>query len=287
MRRPLLMMAASSVCFALMAFAAKLAAERLSGAEIAFVRFAVMMVPLLMVPRIGRKAVEFQRLDLLAWRGIFGGTAVLLYFLAIAHIPVGIATLLNYSSPVYSVLFAVLFLGERVDRRLLIPLAAALLGLTLTVTGDPASRTSLHFGIWEVAGIASGVLSGAAVTAIRAARRTEGSWAVYGSFSLCGLLATAPFALPGFQAPTPREWLLLVVVGGASVVAQLLMTWAYRWVTNLQAGVISQLTVVASMLLGVVFLGDRLTAVQTLGGALALGGVIGVAWIQSTPRAVE
>ena len=109
------------------------------------------------------------------------------------------------------------------------------------------------------------------------------SWAVYGSFSLCGLLATAPFALPRFDAPTLREWLLLAAVGGASVVAQLLMTWAYRWVTNLEAGVISQLTVVISMLLGVVFLGDRLTPIQVLGGALALGGVIGVAWIQSTP----
>ncbi|HEX5714639.1 MAG TPA: DMT family transporter [Thermoanaerobaculia bacterium] len=285
MRRPLLMMAASSVCFALMAFAAKLAAARLSGSEIAFCRFAFMLLPLLVVPRIGRKAVEFQRLDLLAYRGIFGGVAVLLYFLAIAHIPVGIATLLNYSSPVFSVVFAALFLGERVDRRLLIPLVAALVGLTLTVTGDQA--TSFHFGLWEMVGMASGVLSGAAVTAIRAARRTEGSWAVYGSFSLCGLLATAPFALPGFAVPTLREWLLLATVGGASVVAQLLMTWAYRWVTNLEAGVISQLTVVISMLLGVVFLGDRLTPVQVLGGALALGGVIGVAWIQSTPRAVE
>ncbi|MFL6290372.1 MAG: DMT family transporter [Thermoanaerobaculia bacterium] len=287
MRRPLLMMAASSVCFALMAFAAKLAAARLSGGEIAFCRFAFMMVPLLLVPRIGRKAVEFQRLDLLAWRGIFGGTAVLLYFLAIAHIPVGIATLLNYSSPVFSVVFAALFLGERADRRLLIPLAAALLGLTLTVFGNPGSGRALHLGRWELVGMASGVLSGAAVTAIRAARRTEGSWAVYGSFSLCGLLATAPFALPRFAAPSLREWLLLAAVGGASVVAQLLMTWAYRWVTNLEAGVISQLTVVVSMLLGVGFLGDRLTTLQLLGGALTVGGVLGVAMTQSPPRAVE
>ena len=287
MRRPLLMMAASSVCFALMAFAAKLAAARLSGGEIAFCRFAFMMVPLLLVPRLGRKAVEFQRLDLLAYRGIFGGTAVLLYFLAIAHIPVGIATLLNYSSPVFSVVFAALFLGERADRRLLIPLAAALLGLTLTVFGNPGSGTALHLGRWELVGMASGVLSGAAVTAIRAARRTEGSWAVYGSFTLCGLLATAPFALPRFAAPSLREWLLLAAVGGASVVAQLLMTWAYRWVTNLEAGVISQLTVVISMLLGVVLLDDRLTPLQLLGGALTLGGVLGVAWTQSPPRAVE
>lgn len=281
------MVGASALCFAIMAFTAKLAAERLSGSEIAFVRFAIMLLPVVLIPGIARKAFEYQRLDLLAYRGIFGGTAVLLYFVAIANIPVGIATLFNYSSPIFSVPFAAFFLGERVDRRLLIPLVAALSGLFFVATGSEGSSSLFQLGVWEVVGLASSVLSGAALTAIRAARRTEGSWAIYGSFSLCGLLATAPFAIPGFQPPTPWEWFLLAVVGVTSVVAQLLMTYAYKWVTNLQAGVISQLTVVASMLLGVLFLGDRLTAVQLLGSALALGGVIGVAWLQSTPRAVE
>lgn len=281
------MTAASALCFAVMAFAAKLAAERLSGSQIAFVRFAFMLLPVVLIPGVARKAVEYQRLDLLAYRGLFGGTAVLLYFVAIANIPVGIATLFNYSSPIFSVPFAAFFLGERVDRRLLIPLAAALSGLFFVATAGEGALSLLDLGVWEAVAVGSSVLSGAALTAIRAARRTESSWAIYGSFSLCGLLATAPFAIPGFQAPTPWEWFLLAVVGGTSVVAQLLMTYAYKWVTNLQAGVISQLTVVVSMLLGVLFLGDRLTGLQVLGSALALGGVIGVAWIQSTPRAVE
>ena len=280
-------MAAAMVCFALMAFAAKLASAELSGSQVAFVRFIIMLLPVLFVPRLGRKAVEFQRLDLLLYRGVFGGVAVLLYFLAIAHIPVGIATLMNYSSLIFSIPFAAIFLGERVDRRLLLPLVAALAGLLLVTLGDGASHSLLHLGVWELAGLGSSILSGAALTAIRAARRTEGAWAIYGSFSLFGLLSTAPFGIASFQAPTPREWLLLVFVGVSSVVAQLLMTWAYRWVTNLQAGVISQLTVVVSMLLGVVYLGDRLTTAQILGSLLTLGGVIGVAWLQSTPRAVE
>jgi drug/metabolite transporter (DMT)-like permease len=279
-------MALSAVAFALMAFTAKLASARLSGSEIAFFRFAVMLLPVVAVPGLARKAVEYQRLDVLVYRGVFGGLAVLLYFLTIAHIPVGIATLLNYSSPVFSVPFAALFLGERTDRRLLLPLTLALIGLLLASTGG-RSGTLLHPGLWEWVGLGSSIFAGAALTAIRAARRTEGSWSVYGSFSLCGLLATAPFALAGFQRPTPGEWLLLAGVGASSVAAQLLMTWAYRWVTNLQAGVISQLTVVVSMLLGVVFLGDRLTPLQLLGGLLTLVGVIGVAWSQSTPRAVE
>jgi drug/metabolite transporter (DMT)-like permease len=279
-------MVVSAICFTVMAVAAKLAASGLSGSEVAFFRFAFMLLPVISVPSLARKAVTFQRLDLLLYRGLFGGIAVLLYFLAIEHVPVGIATLLNYSSPIFSVAFAALFLGERADRRLLLPLAAALAGVALVARGDGTGEW-FHFNVWEAAGLASAVLSGAAVTAIRAARRTEGSWSIYGSLTIFGLLATAPFAIAGFRAPTPRQWLLLAAVGVTSVGAQLLMTHAYRWVTNLQAGVIMQLTVVLSLLLGVAFLGDRLTPLQLLGSALTLAGVIGVVWLQSPPRAVE
>src|SRR6059036_3425356 len=77
-RRPLLIMAASAVCFALMALAAKLASARLSGVEVAFMRFAIMAVPVLAVPRLLRQALDFQRVDLLIYRGLFGGLAILL-----------------------------------------------------------------------------------------------------------------------------------------------------------------------------------------------------------------
>lgn len=279
-------MALSSVCFGVMALAAKLASAELPGSQVAFLRFAVMMVPILAVPSVAKKAFTFQRLDILLYRGLFGGVAVLLYFLAIEHIPVGIATLLNYSSPIFSVAFAALFLGEAVDRRLLLPLVIAVSGMALVALGGGAG-TGLRLGVWEAVGIGSSILSGAAVTAIRAARRTEGSWAVYGSLTLFGLLATAPFGIAGFQKPTPLEWLMLATVGVTSVVAQLLMTYAYRWVTNLQAGVLAQLTVVLSMFLGVMVLGDRLRPLQIMGSVLTLAGVVGVVWLQSTPRAVE
>jgi drug/metabolite transporter (DMT)-like permease len=65
------------------------------------------------------------------------------------------------------------------------------------------------------------------------------------------------------------------------------MTYAYRWVTNLQAGAIAQLTVVVTMGLGVVVLGDSFGPLQVLGAALALAGIVGVVWLQSAPRAVE
>jgi drug/metabolite transporter (DMT)-like permease len=286
-RRALLLIAASALSFALMAFAAKLVSRDLPGGEVAFIRFLFMLAPFAVAPRLVRKALTWQRLDLLLYRGLFGGTAVLLYFLAIAHIPVGVATLLNYSSPIWSVLFAAIFLGERVRGALLLPFALAMAGMLL-VTGafaDPAAPFRL--GVWELAGFASSILSGAAVAAIRAARRTEGSWAIYGSFTLFGLVVTAPFALADFRWPTAAEWALLALVGAASIAAQLAMTYAYRWVTNLQAGALAQVTVVVTMALGVLFLGDTFGPSQLVGALLALAGIVGVVWLQSAPRAVE
>ncbi|MDH3403894.1 MAG: DMT family transporter [Acidobacteriota bacterium] len=286
-RYPLLLIALSAVCFALMGVATKLAAGYLSGGQISFARFVAMLAPVLLVPSLRRRATTFERGDLLLYRGVLGGLAALIYFLAIQHIPIGLATLLNFTSPVFSVIFAALFLREGFDPRLLAPVAVVLAGVALAAGADAPSLGAASFGRWELAALGSAVLAGAAVTAVRAARRTESSWSIYGSFSLFGLLAAAPVALVDLPARLPAiAWLWLALVAASAIAAQLLMTFAYRWVTNLQAGIVLQLTVVLSLAAGTLGLGERLTALQTVGCAVTLAGVIGVILLHAPPRAV-
>jgi drug/metabolite transporter (DMT)-like permease len=274
-RRALLLMVLAAVCFGVMAFAAKLAATRgVGGAQVASIRFAIGLVPVAVLPALRRRAFSWQRRDLLLYRGLFGGTAVLLYFLTIEHVAVGLATLLNYTAPVFSVLFAARFIGEPVRARVVPALLVALTGVFLVVHGHAGPGELAVVGPWAVVGLASAALSGAAVTAIRAARRTEGSWAVYTSFNGIGVLVTAPWAIARWQDPGLAGWAALVVVGLASMAAQLAMTHAYRWVENLRAGVIALLTVVVAMSLGAVVLGEQVTAVTLLGSALTLAGVL-------------
>ena len=286
-RRALFLVFVSAVAFGAMAFASKLAMARLSGGQVAFIRFALMLVPFAVAPRLWRRAVTFERPDLLIYRGVFGGVAVLLYFLAIAPIPVGIATLFNYSSPVFSGVFAAWFLGAGWPARRGGPGLGALAGVALGVQAHAGPGDLLAIGRWEAVGLASGVLSGAAVTAIRAARRTESSWAIYGSFTVGGLLATAPFCLWSWQRPTAREWLWLAAVGGLSVLAQLAMTHAYRWVDNLRAGVFSPFAVVVAMALGAIFLGEQMDALTLAGSALAIGGVLSTLAFEPRPPAAH
>ena len=285
-RSALGLMALAALSFGAMAFTVKLAARTLPAAEITLFRFLFMLLPLAWPPVL-RRALEWRRKDLLLYRGLFGGVAVLLYFFAIAHVPVGVATLLNYSSPIWAVPLAALTLGERVRPALLAPFALALAGMAL-VTGALAPGAGVpRLGVWELAGLASSILSAASVVAIRAARRSEGSWAIYSSFSAFGLLVALPFAARGFRWPSPAEWALLALVGATSIAAQLAMTHAYRWLTNLEAGAFAQLTVVTAMALGVLVLGEPLGPRELTGCALALAGVLGVVWLGSPPRAVE
>src|SRR5262249_36216893 len=113
-------MVASATLFGLMAFSAKIASGRLSGPQVAMIRMAVGLAPTVVVPRGRRAAMHFHRLDLILYRGFFGGLAVMLYFLAIQHTSVGVATLLNYTAPIWSGTFSMLFIGEQISPRVLI-----------------------------------------------------------------------------------------------------------------------------------------------------------------------
>ncbi len=272
-------MTISATSFGAMAFSAKLASAHLSGPEVAFVRMSFGLLPCIVIPQYRRAALHYQRLDLILYRGIFGGIAVMLYFLAIEHTSAGLATLLNYTAPLWSGLFSVLFIRERISARVLIPLPIALAGVYLVGHASPFGASK-----WLLAGLLSGVASGAAVTAVRAARRAENSWSVYASFCFFGALVNLPFAIRTWHTPAGRQWIPLLATAVFALIAQLLMTFSLRWVDAMTVGVISQLGVLVAMALGALFLREEITALAALGSALTILGVIGVTFVTSFGR---
>jgi drug/metabolite transporter (DMT)-like permease len=274
-------MVASAALFGGMAFAAKLASARLSGSQVAMIRFATGLLPALLIPRFRTSAFTFRRWDLLFYRGFFGGSAVLCYFIAIEKISVGLATLLNYTYPLFGGIFSIFFLRERISPKVIIPIPIALAGVYLVVRANARPGDVFGFGVWEVLGLCSGMLSGAAVTAMRAARQGENSWAVYSSFCLLGTLLTMPLAVMTWKNPNALEWVALAATSLFAIGAQLLLTFSLRWVDAMTVGVISQLAVLVSMALGATFLGETINRTAALGAALTIGGVLGVVAITS------
>jgi DME family drug/metabolite transporter len=211
------------------------------------------------------------------------------YFASIQAVPVGVATLLNQTQPIYTMLFSWALLRERPRHGAIVALALALAGVTVIVNGG-ASGTVGHLTLTlrgargELLGVLSAISSGIAVTSIRAARRdvgdgtpSETAWSVFFSFTLLGAVVTLPAVLPPFGtyvAPTSSEWALLAGVGIVSAGAQVIMSASLRHLTGVQTGIIAQLTVPITVVLGIALLGERLTPAFVLGAALTIAGVL-------------
>lgn len=288
---PIFLLVVAAILFGLMSFAAKGAMQLVPGPEVAFFRFLVGLAACWIASMRRPFRVRDRRGVFL--RGLYGGLAVLLYFQAIEHLPVGIATLLNYTFPVFAAAYAALLFHEPVGTRAALSLGVTMTGVALVVVGSmkghgtsaaPAWVQELDLasiGLWHALGLLSGVLGGAAVATIRRVRRTDGSWEIFASFCAVGALVTLPQTITGWVSPSGRAVALMLVVGVLSVAAQLLMTWALGHVRAVVAGVASQLTPVAALLLGWAFLGDRLTSLAILG---AITTITGVSWLALRER---
>ncbi len=99
------------------------------AAQSSFLRFALGLPFVLpVIPAILRAGITARQARLLAWRGAAHTGAVLLWFYAMTRIPLAEVTALNYLSPVYVMLGAVLFLGEKPSWRRAVAVLVAVAG---------------------------------------------------------------------------------------------------------------------------------------------------------------
>lgn len=278
------LMASAALVFSVMAILAKAAAARLPGPEIAFIRFVVGLSACAAAAT--RVRLRPQSWRGLLWRGAFGGGAVLCYFLGIEHLTVGMATLFNYTAPVFTALWAWLFLGERIALGTVGALVLATAGVAVVMVAE-APPGGVALGPWQLVGIGSAMLSGAAVATIREVRKTDGPWEIFAAFCVAGALFTGVPALHHWTAPTAAEWALALGVGATSVAAQLMMTQALRDLPASAAGVLFQLTPVATMVLGRVLFDERPAALAIGGAAVTLVGVAWGAYVSAAPQRVQ
>jgi drug/metabolite transporter (DMT)-like permease len=277
-------MTGAALLFGVMAILAKGAAARVPGPQIAFIRFSVGIAACAAAAtRIRMRAHNWRGLF---WRGAFGGAAVLCYFTAIQHLTVGMATLLNYTAPVFTALWAWLFLGERIALGTVGALALTTTGVAVVMVAN-APPGGVALGPWQIVGILSSILSGAAVATIREVRKTDGSWEIFAAFCVAGALVTGVPAARHWIAPTSTEWAMMVGVGVTSVVAQLMMTYALRDLPAAAAGVLFQLTPVSTLVLGRVIYGERPVGLAIAGAVVTLVGVALGAWVSAAPQRVQ
>jgi drug/metabolite transporter (DMT)-like permease len=205
------------------------------------------------------------------WQLLAAGAFILTQFLFVTSTKMTTAAnsiFLQYTAPIYIVLLAYWFLGEKPSRTDWVSMAVIFLGLILFF-GDKLSAEGLYGNILA---ILSGVTSAVMMVAFRAQK--DGNPA---ESNLIAFLLTATFGLPYLlgDAWTADSLLILAFLGVFQIgFAFIFFTKGIKHIPALEANLIGTLEPVLNPIWVFLFYGESMGRFALVGGLVVLGGVI-------------
>jgi len=216
---------AATAAYVVVGALVKLASRDYHVAQILFFRQSVMLV--LVLPTVLRhfpQCLKTDRLGLHLLRIAGAIAALLLSFLALAHLPLATATTLSFAKMFFVTLIAVPMLGEAIGRYRISALLVGFIGVLVMVRPDPESAVSAYALVAIVAAAGAAL----AVVCVRKLSTTESTVTL---LSYQAIFVGILFAFPAFwfwHQPDFSGLLLLVSIGVISLTAQWFGVQAYR-----------------------------------------------------------
>ncbi len=242
----------------------------LPAAEGAFIRYAIgllMISPALI--GLFRRRVSAKVLRFYGMRGAVHGLAVMLWFYAMARIPVAEVTALGYTSPIFVTIGAALFLGERLRARRMIAILIGLAGVALILR--PGFQ---DIGPGQMAQLLAAPLFAASFIFAKLLTDHAPSGEIVAMLSLGSTIMLLPFALAEWRDPTWVEigWLSLTAL--CATCGHYTLTRAYRCAPITVTQPVTFLQIVWATILGAVAFSEPVDAWIVAGA----GVIVASAW---------
>lgn len=238
----------------------------LPSVEAAFIRYLfglMFFLPFLL--RLKLHALRGRVLGLYAFRGLFHGGAVALWFFAMARIPIAEVTAIGYTAPIFTTIGAALFLGERLHMRRVMAIVAGFCGALLILR--PGFQV---IEVGSLAQLAAAPLFAGSFLLAKRLTDTESPAAIVAMLSVFCTLVLLPPALMEWRTPTQTElfWLFLTAVFATG--GHYTLTRAFEAAPITVTQPVSFLQLVWASLLGVALFGEALDPWILAGGAIII-----------------
>ncbi|MBI1219174.1 MAG: EamA family transporter [Rhodobacteraceae bacterium] len=246
----------------------------LPAAEAAFLRYALGLVFLIpMLRPLLRARLTPKVVGIFALRGMMHAVAVILWFFAMARIPIAEVTAINYLAPVGVTIGAALFLGERLAVRRIAAVGVALIGVVIVLR--PGLRT-VEPG--HIAMLGAAVLFAGSYLVAKRLTLVAGAPVIVAMLSIWVTIGLAPFAALAWTAPTLSQVLWLLLTAGFATAGHLCMTQAFRMAPVTVTQPVTFLQLLWATLLGVLFFHEPLDLWVVTGGLLIIAAIAFITW---------
>lgn len=272
--RGIVLILASTVFFSLMSGLVRYASD-IDPYKTTLFRFIVGLGILGIAALFGRIRLTFVNGSLLLLRGLFGGTAILIFFASVSKLGVGKATILIYSFPIFASIFSSIFLKEKIGAVRFIAILTAFVGIYFLAADNGKSVSLLGvLGRYELLTIFGAMLGGMALVLVKKLHDTDSSYAIYFAQCVVGMWIVV---VPANLVPCSIGFsggLLLVAIGITATIGQLFMTEAYRYVLIPTGSLLGMLVPVINYFIGVLIFGEFISWRSIIGSATVLGACV-------------
>jgi len=234
--------------------------------QAAFVRYVfglILVIPIFI--KIGIDGIRSRPIAFLAGRGAVHGIGVMLWFFAMTRIPVAEVSALGFTSTIFTIIGALLFLKESLYRHRVIAVFAGLFG-TLVIL-RPGFQI---IDVGAIALLASAVLFSCSLLMAKHLTKTESNTTIIAFLSLFAALALLPFALSVWRTPSALElfWLLITAILATSAHYAMNKAFTHADITALQPVMFLQL--VWATLLGLIIFDEHPDLWVWIGGGIII-----------------
>ena len=204
-------------------------------------------------------------------RGFIGATALTLFFITLQNIPLASAVTIQYLSPIFTALFAVWILKERMKKIQWVFFSLAFLGVFILKGFDTSGQLSYFY---ISIGLISACLSGVAYNCIRLLRKTEHPLVVVFYFPLVATPIMAVLSFFNWVKPQGIDWFYLLLLGILTQVAQIYMTKGIQSDSAGNIMIFKYIGVLFALIYGYLFFGETYSFLSILGIFILILGVL-------------
>ena len=158
------------------------------------------------------------------WRGAVHTSALLLWFIAVPHVPLAEMTALGFTTPLFIMLGAMVFLGETMVPARWLAAAVGFAGVMVVVWPNLSGGG----GPYNLLMLASAPLFSASFLITKALTRRDAPHVIVVWQSLTVALFSLPFALPHWEWPDATQWVLFALTGVFGTAGHICLTRAFR-----------------------------------------------------------
>ncbi|MGL4914396.1 MAG: DMT family transporter [Romboutsia sp.] len=207
---------------------------------------------------------------ILILRAICGTLSVWTSYYAISHMIIANATVLTKLSPIITIVFASIFLKERIKNIHIVAFIIAFVGVIFVV-----NPTGGHYDILpSLMAIGSAFLAAGVATCLRFLRGKESANTIVFFYAFVSMISSVPLMLIHFKIPTISEFLILLLSGLSSTVTQFSITKAYKYAKASEISIYNYSSIIFITILGYLVWGTIPSEGSFLGYILIVIGAI-------------